>query len=56
MNRTIEIDFAEEAAVEIPAVTNRVREAQAGSASCRAFWIGWQLFRAESEAILPGKS
>ena len=47
MNRTIEIEFAEEAAVEIPAVTNFRRVAQTGRGGRRQFWIGWQLFGAE---------
>jgi hypothetical protein len=47
MNRTIEIEFAEEAAVEIPAVKQFSGASPGGSAGRRQFWIGWQLFGAE---------
>jgi hypothetical protein len=47
MNRTIEVEFTEEAAVEIPAVTSPNREIKAIAAGPRQFWIGWQLFRPE---------
>jgi hypothetical protein len=46
MNKTIEIEFAEETAVEIPAITNPSREVQLAGGR-RQFWIGWQLFGAE---------
>ena len=47
MNRTIEIEFTEDAAVEIPAITNPNRDLQAVVGGRRQFWIGWQLFRPE---------
>ena len=47
MNRNIEIEFVEEALVEIPAVTKLAHDGQAGLGGRREFWIGWQLFGAE---------
>ena len=47
MNRTIEVEFTEDAAVEIPAITNPNWDFQAVAGERRQFWIGWQLFRPE---------
>lgn len=45
MNRTIEIEFAEEAPVEIYAVTASAREADNHGEEIRPrFWLAWQLF------------
>jgi hypothetical protein len=45
MNRIINIEFVEEAAVEIPAITVCPKTVKAKSR--RHFWRGWQLFGAE---------
>ena len=47
MNRKIEINFVEEAAVEIRAVTASAGEPQRRKTGLRQFWLGWQLFGAE---------
>jgi len=47
MNKTIEVEFKEDAAVEIPAVTSPKGEVRVGTGWRRQFWIGWQLFRPE---------
>ena len=47
MNRKIDIEFTEEAAIEIPAVTTLVKKSEDGPGTRRRFWIGWQLFGAE---------
>jgi hypothetical protein len=46
MNRKIEIEFVEEVAVEIPAVTAFAGEPERKTGR-RQFWLGWQLFGAE---------
>jgi hypothetical protein len=47
MNRTIEIEFSEEAPVEIPALTISKQQLQSPGGACLNFWTGWQLFRRE---------
>ena len=44
MKRTIEVEFSEEAPVEIPALTVSAEETGENRSAGRHFWLGWQLF------------
>jgi hypothetical protein len=46
MNRKIDIEFVEDAAVEIRTVTAVAHQPEPGILR-RQFWLGWQLFGAE---------
>lgn len=44
MKRTVEVEFSEEAPVEIPALTVCAEEVGGNRIARRHFWLGWQLF------------
>jgi hypothetical protein len=46
MNRSIEVEFSEEPAVEIQPVTRRKKERNGFACN---FWLGWQLFKPSNQ-------